>query len=95
MYLRNSDGEKSMTATFSIIAFVVVMVKVLISGAGIQIGSFSYEFGTIDSFTVASVLGPILGTYAFRKYTEVRYGDPYESYEVSGDVGAKPRDGMA
>lgn len=98
MYLKNSDGEKSMTATFSIVAFVVVMVKILISGAGIQLGSFTYDFGTVDSLTVAAIMGPILGTYAFRKYTETRYGTPYESYEVGqtyevDDVGSSARDG--
>ena len=90
MFLKNSDGEKSMTATFSIVAFIVVMFKILVSGSGIQVGSFTYSFGTIDASTAAAVLGTCFGTYAFRKYTEVRYG----SEEVgSSEVDGHPGDG--
>ena len=107
MYLADSNGKKSLTATLSIVAFVVVMLKLLLSGAGIQIGGFTYSFGEIDAMEIAAVLGPILGTYAARRYTDKKY--EYESYQngfgvdeeeeysrevhYSEEMGGKPGDG--
>lgn len=99
MYLNDSDGKKSLTATLSIIAFAIVMVKVLLNNSAIQVGGLAYSFGSIGSTEIAAVLSPILGTYAFRRYTDKRYG--YEDgasvttteEEVGSDLGSKPGDG--
>lgn len=77
--LRDSKGNKSLTATLSIVAFVVVMLKVLFGGGSINIGTFAYSFGTIDSLSIAAILGPILGTYAWRRHTEASYPTTTES----------------
>lgn len=97
MYLNDSTGKKSLTATLSIIAFVIVMLKLLVNNSGIQIGGFSYSFGSIGSAEIASILGPILGTYAFRRYTDKRYGSAgdLEADPEVGDPGASPGDGNA
>jgi hypothetical protein len=111
MFLTNSDGKKSMTVTLSIVAFVVVMVKLLLNNSAIQIGGFAYAFGSIDATEIAAVLSPILGTYAFRRYTDMRFGPtpgPFGSVpgsyentmttteeEVGSDLGSKPGDGRA
>ncbi len=75
MYIKDSNGKPSFTITLSVIAFVVVMLKVIASGASIEVGTFSYSFGTIDSLSIAAILGPILGTYAARRYTGAKYED--------------------
>lgn len=106
MYLADSNGKKSLTATLSIIAFVIVMIKLLVNNSAIQVGTFAYSFGAIDATEIAAVLGPILGTYAFRRYTDSRFGPqpaPWEhqqqyyeeSYEEveAGDMGGRPGDG--
>lgn len=109
MYLQDSNGKKSLTATLSIVAFAIVMLKLLANNSAIQVGSFAYAFGSIDATTVAAVLGPILGTYAFRRYTDSRFGyapdpfegpspyTPYRSYsveeEIGGGMGGRPGDG--
>ena len=90
MYFKDSSGSKSLTATITIISFFVVMVKVLLSGASISIGSSTYSFGAIDSMTVGAILGPILGAYTFRRYSDNRYPPP----PVSG-AGGRPSDGAA
>lgn len=98
MYLNDSDGKKSLTATLSIIAFVIVMIKVLLNNTALQFGSFSYSFGSMDATEIAAILSPILGTYAFRRYTDKRYA-PEETGEstleegVGADLGSKPGDG--
>lgn len=72
--IKDSSGKKSLTATLSVVGFIIVMLKVLLSGAAIVIGSLSYSFGEIDALTVGAVLTPILGTYAARRYTETVHG---------------------
>lgn len=82
MFLRDSRGNKSMTATMSIVAFAIVMVKVLFSGAAIVIGGFSYDFGEIDSLAITALLGPTLGAYAWRRHTAAVYGETDPSLNV-------------
>ena len=86
MFITDTNGNKSLTATMAVVGFFVVMVKVLLSGGAI--GSFS--FGTIDSLSIAAILGPVLGTYTARRWnTASQQEDP------SSDSGSKPSDGAA
>ena len=73
MFMKDSDGKKSFTVTMSVITFVVVMVKVLVGGSAFSIGGVSMSFGPIGSDEILALLGPVLGTYSFRKYTDRRY----------------------
>jgi len=74
MMFKDSTGRKSLTVTLSIISFAVVMLKTLFSGASISIeGLFSYSFGTIGADEIAALLTPVLGTYAFRRYTDRKF----------------------
>lgn len=86
MFIRDTSGNKSLTATVAVIGFAVVMLKVLLNGA--SIGSLS--FGTIDSLSIAAILGPTLGTYTAR-----RWGTPASQIAPGGDPGSKPGDGAA
>lgn len=90
MYLADSNGKKSLTATLSIIAFAIVMLKLLLNGAAVQVSGFAYSFGVIDSMEVAAVLGPILGTYAFRRYTDSRFGPVPDPFYDGGGYGRAP-----
>lgn len=90
MYMKDSDGKKSFTVTMSIITFAVVMLKVLVGGTSFTIGGVSMAFGNIGSDEIMALLGPTLGAYSFRRYTDRRYGiDPSEE-EASED----PRTGV-
>jgi hypothetical protein len=75
MYMKDSDGKKSFTVTMSIITFAVVMLKVLVGGTSFTIGGTSFSFGSIGSDEIISLLGPTLGAYSFRRYTDSRYGN--------------------
>ena len=83
MFITDTSGKKSLTATLAVVSFVVVMVKVLLSGASLSIGSSTYSMGTIDGFTIGAIFGPILGSYTAR-----RWNDP-----TGGDTGGSPGDG--
>lgn len=76
MYFKDTSGNKSLSATVAVIAFAVVMIKVLLSG--VTVGAIS--FGEIDSLTVAAILTPTLGTYTAR-----RWGTPAPNKQVPAD----------
>lgn len=84
MYLKDSDGNRSFTVTMSIVAFIVVMLKVLIGGGSLSIGSFSISSGTIGSDEILALLGPTLGVYSFRRYTDRKY----EAQEAGNQMAA-------
>lgn len=86
MMLKDSKGNKSLTATLSIVGFIIVMLKFLLSGAQIDVAGFSYSFGTIDSLSIAAILTPILGTYAYRRHTEAVHGStPVDETMIVGE----------
>jgi hypothetical protein len=85
--LRDSKGKKSLTTTLSVIAFVVVMLKVLFGGAAVVVGAFSYSFGEIDAASIAALLGSTLGVYAFRRHTEAAYGYADDEDTGSTEIG--------
>lgn len=87
MFIKDTSGNRSLTATVVVIGFFVVMVKVLLSGASVSIGSSTYSFGTIDGFTAGAILTSTLGSYTAR-----RWGG--STVDVQGS-GGKPRDGAA
>lgn len=73
MFMKDSDGKKSFTVTMSIVSFVVVMIKVLLGGNAFSIGGVSMSFGNIGSDEILALLGPTLGAYSFRRYTDRRF----------------------
>lgn len=92
MFIKDSSGNKSLTATLALAGFIVVMVKLLLSGASVTMGSASYEFGTIDAAMIAAVLTPVLGTYTARRWGQPA---PSEIVEDTADTGsADERGGM-
>lgn len=68
MYIKDSNGVKSLTATLAYIAFAVVMLKVLFNGASVVLADFSYSFGEIDSASIGTILVPVLGSYTARRW---------------------------
>ena len=92
LMMKDSDGEKSLTATLAMVSFIIVMIKVLFGGSTVSFSSFSFTFGAIDSFSIAAILGPTLGTYAARRHTDAKY-----AVDDTGpvDAGGKAGDGAA
>jgi hypothetical protein len=92
MFITDTSGSKSLTATLAYVSFFVVMIKVLFSGASITVGSWAYEFGTIDALVIGAIFAPILGSYTAR-----RWNSPLPEPEpvVESDPGSKPGDGHA
>ena len=61
--LKNSRGRPDALLTVAVLGTVVVLAKVLVSGA--SYGGIS--FGTIDGGLVAAALAPTLGAYTLKR----------------------------
>lgn len=81
MFLKDSDGKKSFTVTMSVVTFIVVMIKVLVGGSAFSIGGVSMSFGNIGADEIIALLGPTLGAYSFRRYTDRRFDSADAAYE--------------
>jgi len=76
-WIRNSDGKPDAMLTMAIMAYAVVLVKVLVGG--MVLGSFN--FGAIDPSIALALLGPATTGYVIRRYTTARYGRDTEPTE--------------
>ena len=66
--LRDTAGNPSFTHTIALVAFIVVMAKVLFGGSSMSVGGFSLSLGTIDGFSIGAILTPTLGAYVTRRW---------------------------
>ena len=90
MFIKDTSGNKSLTATIAFASFIVVMVKVLLSGASISLGAATYSFGSIDGLTIGAIFTPTLAAYTAR-----RWGNPPPQDPGTTDPGGRPGDGGA
>ncbi len=66
--LRNSSGRHDAMLTLSVITLVLILVKVLIAGVTVTVGTGSVMLGTpMDGGLVVALLGPTLGAYVARR----------------------------
>lgn len=86
MMIKDSTGNKSMTATIAYVAFAAVLIKFLLSG--VTVGMFS--FGVIDSFSIAAILGPTLGAYTVRRWGSPARSEPPPAEPDNGLGGGQP-----
>lgn len=74
-WVKNTAGRKDAMLTFSILAFVVVIIKFLASGLAFQIHGHDVNCGQVDAAAIAALLTPTLGAYVARRHSETKYGD--------------------
>lgn len=72
--LKNSAGKKDAMLTFAVIAFVVVIMKFIVSGFAISIAGHDINFGDAEAGAIAALLTPTLGAYVARRHSETKYG---------------------
>lgn len=87
MWMKNTDGKKDSTLTFSAIAFLVVMVKVLLGGTQLSIGAWDITVQPVEADVVAALLGCTMGTYAVRRYTDKKFDKEGASEQNVGEDG--------
>lgn len=76
--IKNSRDKKDALLTFAVAAVVVILIKVLLHGVTITIGTKVFSMGAVDAGIVAAVLGPTLGAYTTKRVMLAPGGDRTE-----------------
>lgn len=85
LWIRNSEGKKDAVLTMALLGFIVVLVKVLAHDASFVLDGKTVSFGTIDAGSIAAILGPTLGAYVSRRYTDKKYHPRVEKKTEDGN----------
>ena len=72
---KNSSGQPDTMLTFSWVAFVVVLFKVIFGGMSFKLGQQNIAIAVIDPATIGALLTPTLGAYVIRRYTDRKFID--------------------
>jgi hypothetical protein len=56
--------------TFSVLAFAVVLLKLLFGGTHLVVNSWTFDIAPIDAGLAIALLGPTLTAYVARKHTD-------------------------
>ena len=75
LWFENSDGKKDTMLSFAIVAFIVILFKVLFGGSEWTIGKEVWKILPIDAGTIGALLTPTLGAYVVRRYTDRKFID--------------------
>lgn len=85
LWVKNTEGRPDSILTFTLIGFIIVIVKVLFSGLHVELEGAVYKFGEIDAATIGSILTPTLGAYVSKKFVDRKYSKKSkETHEPKG-----------
>ena len=71
IWIRDARGQADTMLTFSVVAFALVVFKVLLGGMTFK----GYTVAPIDPTTIAALLTPTLTAYVARRYTDAKFVD--------------------
>ena len=73
LWIKNTDGKRDAILTFTVLGFLVVIVKVLTAGITFFVNGEAVALGAVDASTIGAILTPTLGAYVARRYTDRKY----------------------
>lgn len=73
IWIKNSEGKPDAMLSFSLIAFLVVIFKVLFGGTTWLIGAQTIAITPTDPGMVTALLGPTLFAYVARRFTGAKF----------------------
>lgn len=72
-WIKNTSGKPDAVLTLTVIGFLVVIFKLLLSGISLEFDGNSYTVGDIDASEIGAILTPTLGAYVARRYTDKKH----------------------
>jgi hypothetical protein len=73
VWIKDAEGKPNCMLSFSVVAFAIVVFKVIMGGLTITLGAQTLTFSLIDASTIAALLTPTLTAYVARKYTDKKF----------------------
>lgn len=72
-WMTNTDGKPDAVLTMAFVGFMIVAVRVLLSGLSVELATGKYTLGSPDASVIGALLGPTLGAYVGRRWTDKKY----------------------
>lgn len=82
VWIKNTAGQPSMSATFAVIAFIVTTLA-YVASIFQKVGIFNFR--VFDPAAATAYLMPILGLYFGRRYTDTKLGNVGTQSEIQCD----------
>jgi len=73
VWVKNAEGKADTMLSFSVVAFVVIIFKVLFGGTKWVVGAQAFDVIPIDPGMVGALLVPTLSAYVARRYTDKKF----------------------
>lgn len=73
LWIKNTSGKPDAVLTMTLLGFVAILFKFVLSGVSAEIAGVPIDFGDIDASSIAALLTPTLGAYVARRYTDTKY----------------------
>lgn len=70
-FIKNTDNQPDTALTMLVIAFIILMGKIIVSGMIAVIGDKTLTFGILDGGLFAGVITPLAALYGFRRHTDI------------------------
>ncbi len=82
MWIKNTSGKEDAMLTFAVIAFVVVIFRIVFEGLHVSIGTYiNFVLQKIDDSTILSILGPTLLAYFGRRGQSLKFSNESKKNE--------------
>lgn len=88
LWIKDPTGDSSVTVTFSVVAMVIICFKLAFGGSVLTMPHFVWNIQPIDGVIIAALLGPTLGAYVARRYTDKKFDTDGDGI-LDSDVPAK------
>lgn len=77
-WIKNSKSKPDAMLTFAFVAFIVVLLKYVVSDSSLVIKDFNVNFDDFDSGAATVLLTATLGSYVGRRWQDAKYKEPAE-----------------
>lgn len=91
LWMKNTEGKPDAVLTMAFLGFLVVLIKLLVAGGTLTIGSTVLTAGSVDAAMVAAVLTPTLGAYVARRYTDQKFAAAKPVEQVAEKLVDRPK----
>jgi hypothetical protein len=91
LWIKNTDGKPDAVLTMTLMGFIVVLMKFLVSNIVLNVAGHEITFGAADASAIGAMLTPTLGAYVARRYTDRKFSAD-KTQDVQDEPQGKPQE---
>jgi len=77
--LKNSSGKKSASLTLLVIVTSIVLLRFLLGGIVLEIGSFKLGLKEVNLIALSAFISPFIALYGGRRFTDMKFKEKADS----------------